>query len=283
MKTFAVFIAAAFALIVLRGQVQAWPSVRHVDTKTYDLTSDGTVAVDDTSGDVTVTGWDQDRVEVTTKKSSWSSDDLRRLDTNVDAHADRFSIAAVFPSDCMNCDVSFVIRVPSRAHVTVETASGDVTITSVSGPSRVDSSSGDVTLKDIGGAVHIHSSSGGVSLDGIRSSLDAYTSSGDIDARRLAGDVNLVASSGSVDAEFSSFDAVHIVRMESSSGDLSLTVPRGVGFKVDATTRSGSIDSNLRLPIQEHDSGADVVAQVGDGKASVQMRATSGDIGITMR
>jgi len=283
MKTFSVFIAAAFALFVLRGQVQAWPSVKDVDTKTYDLTSGGAVSVDDASGDVTVTGWDQDRVEVITKRSAWSTEDLHRLGTDVDAHADRFSIAAVFPSHCMNCDVSFEIRVPSGAHVTIETASGDVNVTSVDGPTRIDSSSGDVTLKDIGGAVHVHSSSGGVDLDRIRGSLDAYTSSGDIDAHRLAGDVNLVASSGSVDAEFSSFSAVRLVRMESSSGDISLTVPRGVGFKVEATTTSGSIDSNLRLPIQEHDAGADVVAQVGDGKASVQLRATSGDIGITMR
>ena len=73
------------------------------------------------------------------------------------------------------------------------------------------------------------------------------------------------------------------VRVESTSGDIKITVPHGAGFKIQATTRSGSIDSNLDLPIREHDSGADVFAQVGNGKASVQMSASSGDIGVNMR
>jgi DUF4097 and DUF4098 domain-containing protein YvlB len=283
MKPFAVLIAAAFALLVLRGQVHAWPSIKAVDTKTYELPSNGVVAVDDSSGDVKVIGWDQDRVEVTTTRSAWSDDDLHRLSTKVEPRGDSFSIAAVYPSHCMNCDVSFEIRVPSRANVTIATSSGDVRISSIAGPAHVDSSSGDVTLKNIGGEIHVHSSSGDVTLDGAQSSVDAVTSSGDIEARHLSADVNLVASSGSLDAEFATFDAVHLIRMECSSGDISLTVPRGVGFKVEATTSSGSIDSNLHLPIRERDSGADVSAQVGDGKASVQLRATSGDIGITMR
>lgn len=283
MKPFAVLIVAAFALLVLRAQVHAWPSVKSVDTKTYDLSSDGVVAVDDPSGDVTVTGWDQDRIEVTTTKSAWSDDDLHRLGTKIDPQADHFSIAAVFPSHCMNCDVSFQIRVPSRAHVAIATSSGDVRVTSVDGPARIDSSSGEVKMKNIGGEIHVHSSSGDITLDGAHSSVDAFTSSGDINAHHLSTDVNLVASSGSVNADFASFGDVHAIRMESSSGDISLTVPRGVGFKLEATTSSGSIDSNLHLPIHDRDAGADVAAQVGDGKASVQLRATSGDIGITMR
>jgi len=282
-KPFVVILVAAFALSAFWKQSWAWPGVKSVDTKTYDLTSDGSVSVDDSSGDVTVSGWDQDHVEVTTRKSAWSNDDLNNLGSTVDAKSDRIAIAAQFPRHCMNCDVSFQIRVPMHAHVSIVTASGDVRVSSVSGPARINSSSGDVTLKNLGGAVQTHSSSGDLDIDGMSAALDGYTSSGDIKAIDLSGDTDLVASSGSVDASFSDFSRVHAVRLQSSSGDISLTVPRGVGFKIDATTASGSIDSNLRLPIHEGDAGADVVAQVGDGKATVELRATSGDIGITMR
>jgi len=283
MKTFAALALVAVILAIVSQRVQAWPAVKHVVTKTYELTHDGVIAVDDASGDVSVVGWDSDTIELTTTTSAWSDDDLQRLGTRTDAQADHFSVAAEYPSHCFNCDVSLELRVPIGAHVSIETASGDVVIKSLAGPARVDSSSGDVECKDIGGEVHVHSSSGDVTLDGIGSSVDAYASSGDIVAHRLQADANLVASSGSVTAEFSRFDSVHAVRLESSSGDISLVVPRGVGFKIDATTASGSIDSNLHLPIHDRDSGADVTAQVGDGLASVPLRATSGDIGITMR
>lgn len=283
MKVAAAIALAVTALSFVAQQVRAWPSVQHVETQTYDLAGDGVVAVDDVSGDVSVIGWNSDKVEVTTTKTSWSDDDLHRLGTQIDAHPDRISLAATYPSNCLNCDVSFQIRVPTGAHVTIATSSGDISVKSLSGPARADSASGEIKFENVGGQVHVHSSSGDLTLDRIGSAIDAYASSGDIEARHLATDANLVSSSGSVTAEFAHFDAVHVVRMESSSGDISLTVPRGVGFKIEASTGSGSIDSNLQLPIHERDSGADVIAQVGQGKASVELRATSGDIGITMR
>jgi DUF4097 and DUF4098 domain-containing protein YvlB len=282
-KTLFVLGFVGLAACVFFQKAQAWPAVRSVDTTSYNLANDSSIAVDDSSGDVHIVGWNSDRIQVTTTKTSWSDDDLRRLGTRIDAHPDRFSIAAVYPSHCLNCDVSLKIWVPSRAHVTIETSSGDVTVESLGGPARVDSSIGDVTLKDVAGEVHVHASSGAVTLDGISSSADVFASSGDIEAKRLVADVNLVTSSGSVTAAFARFDAVRSVRMESTSGDISLTVPHGAGFKIQATTRSGSIDSNLDLPVREHDSGADVWAQVGDGKASVQMSASSGDIEVKTR
>ena len=283
MRALAILAVVAIAGLAFAQRVQAWPPVRSVDTRTYDLAGNAAVEIGDVNGDVAVSGWDEDKVEVTTTKRAWSNDDLQRLDTRVDAHSDRFSVAAMVPSPCWNCDVALKLRVPMHAHITIDTSSGDVSVSSLAGPARVESSSGDVAMRDVGGEVHAHTSSGDITLDGIGSSVDAFASSGDIKAKRLSADVNLVASSGSVSADFVRFDAVHAVRMESSSGDVALTVPRGVGFTLQATTSSGSIDSNLDLPVHERDSGADVSAKVGDGKASVQLRATSGDIAVTMR
>lgn len=281
---FAISIAAAiFLSVTMVARVWAWPGVHETQTKTYPLSAQGVVAVDDSSGDVTVTGWDSDRVEVTATKTAFSHDDLQRIETRADSTSDRLLLAGVLPNNCFNCDVSLDIHVPMRAHLTIATSSGDVTIHSFEGPARVDTSSGDVEVRDAGGEVHLHASSGDVKLDGIRGPLDAITSSGDIDASGLANDLNLVSSSGSVSAEFSHVNAVHSVRMVTSSGDIELTVPRGTGFKIEATTGSGSIDSNLALPIRERDSGSDAVAQVGDGKIAVQLRATSGDISVKMR
>jgi DUF4097 and DUF4098 domain-containing protein YvlB len=283
MKAIAIFVLAGAVWVGIHQQVNAWPTIRSSETKTYDLRSDGSVAVDDSSGDVKVTGWNSDRVELTVIKTAWSSEDLHRLDTRVDSRSDRFAIAARYPSRCMNCDVSLQLKVPARAHVTIETSSGDVSVKSIAGPARVDSGSGDVSIKDVGGEVHVHASSGDVTLDAIGSPIEAYTSSGDINAHRLVADANLAASSGALNADYEHFAGVRLIRMESSSGDVSLTVPRGVGFMLEATTNSGTIDSNLHLPVSERDAGAQVAAQVGSGKTSVQLHATSGDIAITMR
>jgi len=148
---------------------------------------------------------------------------------------------------------------------------------------RVDATSGDVEIHDIGGQVSARSASGDITVSNLASSLDAFTASGDIDAKDLTGDVSLGTDSGSVDASFDRMTSVHEVRLDSASGDLSITVPRGAGFTIDASTSSGSMDSNLKLPIQERDSGATVHAQVGSGGANVQLETSSGDIDVKMR
>jgi hypothetical protein len=57
-------------------------------------------------------------------------------------------------------------------------------------------------------------------------------------------------------------------------------VPRTFSARITATTDSGSLDSNLKLPIRDHDSGSDLSVAVGSGKTTVNLVAASGDISI---
>jgi len=267
-RTFMKAMALALLVILFAGMsshaAYAWPMQQRVDTQTYAVTEDVDVVVDGADADVTVTGWDSDRVEVVTKRSAWSDDDLNSLGASIEPHGDHVLVAARSGSDCMGCSLSIDVRVPAGAHVTVATASGDVSV------------------HDAGGEVHAHSTSGDISVRNASSALEAFASSGDIDAKGLSADVDLVAGSGSITAAFAQFAHVKHVRAQSSSGDVSIVVPRGASFGI-ASTRSGSIDSNLRLPIHDFDSGADVSAKVGDGAATVELESNSGDIDVTMR
>ena len=282
MKAIATLAVAVVVLGAFADRAAAWPQQTQTDTKTYDVDPDAQIAVDATEADVTVRGWNSDKVELVTEKSAWSSDDFSRLTTTVDADADHVSVSEDAPVRCDNCGMSYELRVPTGAHVTISTASGDVDVRAVGGPVRVDASSGDVEIHQIGGQVFARTTSGDISVSDLASALEAYSSSGDIEAKNLMADTALVTNSGSIEAYFDRFSSVHQVRMKSSSGDVSITVPRGAGFAIDASTSSGSMDSNLRLPIDERDSGATVHAQVGSGKTTVQLATSSGDIDVTM-
>lgn len=283
MKPIAIVAVAAVALSALVARAGAWPMQTQTDTRTFPVDSDAQVAIDATEGDVSIKGWDSNKVELVTKKSAWSSDDFARIDSKIDATSDHVSVSEGAWSNCLNCGVSYELRVPNGAHITVLTLSGDVDVRGIAGPVRVDASSGDVEIHDVGGSVRAHARSGDISISNVASSLEAYASSGDIEAKDLSNDAALVTDSGSVDAAFDRMTSVHQVRIKTSSGDVSVVVPRGAGFAIDASTSSGSMDSNLKLPIQERDSGATVHAQVGTGGANVQLETASGDIQVTMR
>ena len=114
----------------------------------------------------------------------------------------------------------------------------------------------------------------------VTGSARVKSSSGEINATGLTKDVDFYAASGDVTAKFTSFDNVDTVRMRTASGSITLDVPRSFGARINATTDSGSLDSNLKLPIRDHDSGSDLSVAVGSGKTSVNLVAASGDISI---
>ena len=126
MKAIAIGAVAAVALCALVARAGAWPMQTQTDTKTYDVDSDAQIAVDATDADVSIKGWSSDKVQVVTKKTAWSSDDFARIDSTVDATSDHVSVSENSRTDCINCGVSYELRVPAGAHVTVSTASGDV-------------------------------------------------------------------------------------------------------------------------------------------------------------
>ncbi|MBW4715603.1 DUF4097 family beta strand repeat-containing protein [Saccharothrix obliqua] len=105
------------------------------------------------------------------------------------------------------------------ASVEVEVGSGDLVVRNVSGPVSLDSGSGDVTVTDVGEGVTARLGSGGARLAKVR------------------GPVRVDNSSGDVDVELA---AVQSVRAETGSGNLTVRVPRG-GYRVEVSSGSGDV------------------------------------------
>ena len=151
--------------------------------------------------------------------------------------------------------------------VVAGTGSGNVTLNGVSGPVVAGSGSGNVDAGSVTGSVSLQSGSGDVSgsnLSGPRATLK--TGSGDIAIAGLAG-ARVTASDGSGDIALTFSKVPSLVRVNDSSGDVTLVLPAGVRYQVHASTDSGSrAVSVLRSAVSPH------VIVVTDG---------SGDISIT--
>lgn len=157
------------------------------------------------------------------------------------------------------------VKLPVQCTLEVHTSSGDVTIAGASllaAPARVDTSSGDVAvrggvrdllvgttsgdLRVTGVALAVldaTTTSGDVQLDAGAARAVVETSSGDLHLRNLGGDLSAVASSGDVDARWSGLPPSCTVRVQTSSGDVTLRLPAAADLTGEARTTSGSITS----------------------------------------
>jgi DUF4097 and DUF4098 domain-containing protein YvlB len=147
------------------------------------------------------------------------------------------------------CKTSYVLTVPRDLKLTIESNSGNVTLSGFDGGAEVKTSSGDINVHDVGGPVQLESSSGDVEADGL-----------------TATSVTARSSSGSATLDFST--APQSVDAKSSSGDVAIRIPSGdESYKVDTKTSSGDesanvkIDPNATRTIQAKTSSGDVTIE----------------------
>jgi hypothetical protein len=118
------------------------------------------------------------------------------------------------------------VEAQSAASAQVKTASGDVTIADVDGDARVQTVSGDVNVARVGGKTAAQVVSGDLHLGDAGDSVVTKAVSGDVTLSAVErGEVNVT----------------------SVSGDVEIGVRRGSAVHVDATSVSGSMESELEL------------------------------------
>jgi DUF4097 and DUF4098 domain-containing protein YvlB len=208
------------------------------------------VALTNTSGHITVRGWERNEVRVQTEDDKHI--ELRRSDSASPEKA-ATQIKVLFArapneEDIQECGENSDIQldVPRGATVYLKTESGDLEIEDVA-EAHVQTSSGDVALRHITKATEAKSANGDLSLEDSSGRVRLGSISGDVEARNVKA-----------------IEASDSLILRSTSGDISLD---HVGqAKVEASTISGVV--NLHGPL----------ARGG----SYDFKTTSGDVTLTI-
>jgi DUF4097 and DUF4098 domain-containing protein YvlB len=150
----------------------------------------GQIAVDGrVNGGVAVVGWDRDSVSVhariqTNARSAGDARDIAR-DIRVDASGPRISSEGPRASSRESWSVSYVVYVPRRSDLQLDTHNGPVSVEDVSGRISLEAVNGPVVLRGVSGDVQGRTQNGplSVTLDGDRwegRGLDLETQNGPV-------------------------------------------------------------------------------------------------------
>jgi DUF4097 and DUF4098 domain-containing protein YvlB len=150
-----------------------------------------------------------------------------------------------------------------------KTASGDVTVADAVDV-RIESASGDLRIDEVRGAGGLKSASGDIRLGHVSGSLDASVVSGDLQVAAVDNGAHVQAVSGDIDL---TAVAQGDVEVRTVSGDVSVGVRQGARVRVDVSTVSGDLKSEVELDTAP-----------GEGEdgplVSVSGRTVSGDLRI---
>lgn len=196
-----------------------------------------------------------------------------------------------------------------RAHV----EHGDVTVQNVRGSLQLDGNGGDVTLAQVRGAVTITGDfSGEIDLSGLpaglqyassRTQLDVAALPGtltmdmgdlravsahdlqvrtrdkDIAVERFDGGLRIVDARGAISAG-SSAAPRHAISISNRDGDITLRLPGGSAFQIDAIADQGSVTGDFGFPVAMRGGSAQAQAQVGGAGPAITLRTSDGTIAV---
>lgn len=124
---------------------------------------------------------------------------------------------------------------------------GDVDIDSVTGPVSIETDRGSIDVNDVRGDVTLRTARGRIEGTDIRGQVVARTERGGIDLDDVDGRVRLESGRGSIDVHF---DGPPEGELITDRGSISVRVPGGAAFDLDARTARGEVR------VGDHDAAA---------------------------
>ncbi len=262
----------------------------------------GEVVIVNVSGDVQVTGWDRNEVQV----NADLPDNVQRLDFKTTGA--RTTIEVVLPRGrTYQGSTDLVVHVPRNSSLTTNTVSADQTIKDVRGMQRLQSVSGfiqtelyneDVELKNVSGEVSVRghdgkgtvratSVSGDLRLENIGPEMELNTVTGDMQVR--ANEVSrarIKTTNGDLELRAGSLTRDVRIEAEGINGDLRFRFRGALDAEFDIETFNGDIDNCFGPKphrTREYGPGTALRFKEGNGDGRIRIKALNGTVQVCNR
>jgi DUF4097 and DUF4098 domain-containing protein YvlB len=260
--------------------------------------ANGEVSIENMSGSVTVTGWDQAEVRVkgTIGKGAELSFDGSDKETRIEVEAEH--------GNPMGIKSDLEVFVPAGSSVSVEGFQATISVTGVTGSVSAETVNGsitqtgaarDVDLQSVNGAIEVTKATGRLKAEAVNGAVTVRDGAGEVEASTVNGKllvtggsferVSLESVSGSVRFE-SALSARATLSVETVSAPVDLFLPAGFGAEFSVSTFSGAITNELG-PAAEKTSRwtpeKELSFTTGSGGARVTVETLSGAVNIRKR
>lgn len=106
-------------------------------------------------------------------------------------------------------------------------------------------SNGDVRISKPSAGVEIYDEDGNIDVDAPRATITAESAHGDVTVTGALAPIDLAADDGNVAATLATTWSGNEIRMQSATGTVRLTVPKGFRAKIDASSDGGAVHNTL--------------------------------------
>ncbi|MEW6998308.1 DUF4097 domain-containing protein [Colwelliaceae bacterium BS250] len=222
--------------------------------KTFNLSGQGQLVLENVNGDVVIESWQNNSVKVTAEINASNQKARERLQVKMKQSGDRISVETDHENNSGswgnnnngNSSVDYVVMVPK-----------------------------DIDLRDIDVV------NGSLTIKNVSGELNADVVNGSVDASGLASDVNVESVNGAVELSFDDTANDLEISVETVNGSIRLYVSDTFGAKVQASTGNGSIKTDFGLQGTKGTYyGNELEGKFGDASSEIELESVNGSIKI---
>lgn len=191
----------------------------------------------------------------------------------------------------------YVITVPAKFHVKLNTSGGSITAAHLEGNTRINTSGGTIKMDELSGTIQANTSGGSIRMADCHGGSIVNTSGGAIKAENGSGDLKLKTSGGSitVDAHDGNVDgrtsggSIKVIMLSqptapctlaTSGGSVTAILPADVAVDLDASTSGGSVYSSFPDAQVDPKNKTRLVAPINGGGPALKLRTSGGNVSI---
>lgn len=190
------------------------------ETRTVYCDPDSRLRVEIDAGQVQVTAWEFDRIELTVERHAASQADLDRLEVRFSGGPGEVMATCSSAVPIVDAWVEIGLRAPRMSALDLHSASGEILVSGFRGASRASTASGTIRAAGMSGTSTLTSISGSILGAALEGTVFARSASGAVSLHgTLTGDHRVETSSG--DIEIDGVDGS--IHARSASGDIDVT------------------------------------------------------------
>jgi DUF4097 and DUF4098 domain-containing protein YvlB len=217
------------------------------EEKTDSFNNIAELKIQNITGDIEITSWEKDIVEVTYIKKAKTKSLLEDIEVTIEQHADRLSIETDLPKFSGRCSVQFLISIPQKLS--------------------------SIYAKTVTGSVHLKAVGYVENLMG-RSTTGSIK--GEISFKKA--DLNVVT--GGVDLDIQEFRDDGVIDIHVTTGRVKIHAPADFNAAVDFKAVTGSISTDFSVETTGTIKRNRLVGKIGRGIGSCTVRTVTGSISL---
>ena len=232
----------------------------------YDFDPGGDVIVRAMNGEIEISSWSQDKVEIKAEikvkagSRHKAEDLLEKVEIGVDYDSDKIRVEADYPKHWGGYGfldwafgsnagiwVRFWIMVPEKTNIDLKTVNG------------------------------------GIGAENVEGRAELRTTNGGIEASEMKGSVSVQTTNGSVRVKVDSFSNNDEIILRTVNGSVRLALPSDVSADLEASTVNGSIRTDFPLTVQGRLNKRHLDGKIKEGGGRISLGTVNGSVTISER